>query len=147
MKAIYLYDTTSREFQGSKLVDDNYVTTTGETEIKPTDGLHEPITWDGTKWVGTDQAVWQAAQDADYQEYLKEHPEAAPQPTTEQQQIAELIKSNAQQIALNAQLIKQLSTLQTSQATQTAQAAQAVQAAQAAQAVQAAQTQTTQEAE
>ena len=52
--------------------------------------------------------------------------------------IAELIKSNAQQRALNAQLIKQLSTLQTSQATQTAQTAQAVQAAQ---------TQTTQEAE
>lgn len=140
MKAIYLYDITSREFKGSKLVnDDNYVVQAGETEIKPDNGLYEPVTWNGTTWLGTDQAVWQAAQDADYQEYLKEHPESAPQPSVEQQ-IAELIKSNAQQTTLNAQLIKQLATLQTSQATQTAQAAQA------AQAVQAAQTQTTQEA-
>ena len=138
MKAIYLYDTTSREFKGSKTIDDdNYVEQAGETEIKPVDGLYEPVTWDGSKWVGTDQAVWQAAQDAAYQEYLNEHPEAAPQPTAEQKQLSDLIKSNAQQMALNAQLIKQLSTLQTSQATQTAQAAQAVQAAQ---------TQTTQEA-
>ena len=44
--------------------------------------------------------------------------------------IAELIKSNAQQSALNAQLIKQVAALETAQATQTAQTAQAVQAAQ-----------------
>lgn len=124
MKAIYLYDTASREFKGAKLVDDDYVAIAGETEIKPTDGLYEPITWDGAQWVGTDKAVWQAAQDAAYQEYLKEHQEATPQPTVEQQQIAELIKSNAKQMALNAQLIKQLATLQTSQTAQTSQAVQ-----------------------
>ncbi|WP_035456929.1 hypothetical protein [Loigolactobacillus coryniformis] len=100
MKAIYLYDKTSREFQGSKLVDDDYVAAAGETEIKPADGLYEPVTFptdDATAWVGTDQAVWQAAQDAAYQEYLKEHPEAAPQPTAEQQALTAL----AQQIADN----------------------------------------------
>ena len=138
MKAIYLYDTTSREFKNSSMVDDNYVVQAGETEIKPDNGLYEPVTWNGTAWVGTDQAVWQAAQEAKQAELLKTNPELVPQPTVEQQQIADLIKSNAQQMALNAQLIKQLSTLQTSQATQTAQTAQAVQAAQ---------TQTTQEAE
>ncbi|MFC6170344.1 hypothetical protein [Loigolactobacillus jiayinensis] len=100
MKAIYLYDTTSRTFQGSKLVDDDYVATAGETEIKPTDGLYEPITFptdDATAWVGTDKAVWQAAQDAANQAYLKEHPEEAPQPTAEQQALTAL----AQQIADN----------------------------------------------
>lgn len=97
MKAIYLYDTTSRKFQGSKLVDDDYVAATGETEIKPTDGLYEPITWDGAKWNGTDQAVWQAAQQAKYEAYIKEHPEEAPQPTAEQQALTAL----AQQIADN----------------------------------------------
>lgn len=97
MKAIYLYDQTSREFQGSKLVDDDYVAAIGETEIKPTDGLYEPITWDGAKWNGTDQAVWQEAQQAKYKVYIKEHPEEAPQPTAEQQALTAL----AQQIADN----------------------------------------------
>ncbi|MGK4059024.1 hypothetical protein AB0Y04_04730 [Loigolactobacillus coryniformis] len=134
-KVVYMYDQTSREFKGSKMIDDdNYVVQTGETEIKPTDGLYEPVTWTGTTWVGTDKEVWQAAQEAAYQEYLNEHPEDVPQPTVEQQQLAELIKSNAKQTELNAQLIKQVAALQTAQATQTAQAAQA------------AQTQTTQEA-
>ncbi|RRG06368.1 MAG: hypothetical protein DUD28_02810 [Lactobacillus sp.] len=112
-KAVYVYDQTSREFKNSKLVDDNYVAAAGETEIKPVDGLYEPVTWTGTDWIGTDKAVWQAAQDAKQSEILKEHPELAPQPTTEQQQLAELIKNNAQQTALNAQLIKQVAALQT----------------------------------
>lgn len=114
-KEVYMYDQTSREFKGSKSVDDNYVVQAGETEIKPTDGLYEPVifmTDDATAWIGTDKAVWQAAQDAANQEYLKEHPEEAPQPTAEQQQLADLIKGNAQQTALNAQLIKQITTLQ-----------------------------------
>lgn len=99
-KVIYLYDKTSREFQGSKLVDDNYVVQAGETEIKPVDGLYEPVTFptdDATAWVGTEQSVWQAAQDAANQAYLKEHPELAPQPTAEQKALTAL----AQQIADN----------------------------------------------
>jgi hypothetical protein len=114
LKAVYIYDQTSREFQGSKLVDDDYIVQSGETEIKPADGLYEPITFptdDATAWVGTDKAVWQAAQDAAYQEYLNEHPELAPQPTSEQQQLAELIKDNTQQTSLNVQLIKQVAEL------------------------------------
>ncbi|MFC6170444.1 hypothetical protein [Loigolactobacillus jiayinensis] len=97
MKAIYLYDTTSHEFKNSKLVDDNYVVQAGETEIKPVDGLYEPVTWSGTTWVGTDKEVWQAAQEAEQSEMLKEHPEEAPEPTAEQQALTAL----AQQIADN----------------------------------------------
>lgn len=131
MKAVFMYDTVTRIFKGSKRVDDDYILQSGETLIEPSEGLYDPkkLSEDGTVWIGTDQAVWQAAQDAAYQEYLKEHPEAAPQPTAEEQQLAELIKVNAQQAALNAQLIKQVAALQTAQAEQ------------------AAQTQTTQEAE
>lgn len=136
MKAIYKFD-DNKTFVRSETVDDDYQATANETEVKPEDGLYEPLTWSGTTWVGTDQAIWQAAQEAKQAELLKTNPELAPQPTVEQQQMAELIKSNAQQSALNAQLIKQVAALQTAQATQAAQAAQAVQAAQ---------TQTTQEA-
>ena len=71
MKAIYLYDTTSREFKGSKTIDDdNYVAQAGETEIKPVDGLYEPVTWDGSKWVGTDQEFGKQHRMQAYQEYL-----------------------------------------------------------------------------
>ncbi|MGK4058641.1 hypothetical protein AB0Y04_02760 [Loigolactobacillus coryniformis] len=136
MKAIYKFD-DNKTFVRSETVDDDYQATANETEVKPEDGLYEPLTWSGTTWVGTDKEVWQAAQEAKQAELLKTHPELAPQPTVEQKQLAELIKSNAQQMALNAQLIKQVAALRTAQATQTAQAAQAEQAAQ---------TQTTQEA-
>ena len=112
-KVIYLFDETSKEFQGSNLVEDDHTLTTGETEIAPEQGLYQPATFDGTKWNGTDKAVWQATQDAAYQAYLKEHPELAPHPSSEQQQLAELIKSNTSQSVLNAQLIKQVATLQT----------------------------------
>lgn len=104
-------------------------TVSNTTSVKPADGLYDPK-WNGSEWVG--KTLEQFIEDH------KDDPQEPALPTVEQQQIAELIKSNAQQMALNAQLIKQLFTLQTSQATQTAQTAQAVQAAQ---------TQTTQEAE
>lgn len=97
-KVVYMYDYTSREFKGSKIIDDdNYVAQAGETEINPTDGLYVPVTWNGTTWIGTDQAVWQAAQEAEQSEMLKEHPELAPQPSNEQQALTAL----AQQIADN----------------------------------------------
>ena len=111
MKELYFYDKTTKEFLGSNVVADDYIVSDGETEIKPADGLYDPITFDGTKWNGTDQAVWQAAQDAKQAEFLKTHPELAPQSTSEQQQLSELIKNNAQQSVLNAQLIKQVADL------------------------------------
>lgn len=124
-KVIYMYDQTSREFKGLKTIDDdNYVVQVGETEIKPTDGLYEPIVFkdDSTEWAGTDKEVWQAAQDAEQAEILKEHPELVPQPTAEQQQLSDLIKGNVQQTALNAQLIKQITELQSAKADTTQEA-------------------------
>ena len=100
-KVVYMYDQTSREFKGSKLVDDNYVVQAGETEIKPDNGLYEPVTWNGTTWLGTDKVVWQSAQDAANAEYIKEHPELAPQPTTDQQ----MIMAQAQQLSTMQQMM------------------------------------------
>lgn len=121
------YDATTKIFNGYVEVADENSVPANATLVKP-NGIVQPYTWDGAKWTGQSIDDWNTQNN---------NQESTPQPTVEQQQIAELIKSNAQQMALNAQLIKQLATLQTSQATQTAQAAQAAQAAQ---------TQTTQEA-
>lgn len=125
MKAIYKFD-DNKVFTGSDTVDDDYQVGINETEIKPTDGLYEPITWNGAQWVGTDQAIWQAAQDAKQAELLKTHPELAPQPTSEQQQLSELIKNNAQQSTLNAQLIKQVAELKAQLVASTASTTQEV---------------------
>ena len=130
MQIIYHYDPNTMIFDQTimveKMTDQLPVNT---TTISP-DDVVQPAKWDpaAQKWIGQSIDDWHAQ----YNNQAEQ-----PQPSVEQQ-LAELIKSNAQQAALNAQLIKQLSTLQTSQATQTAQTAQAVQAAQ---------TQTTQEAE
>lgn len=112
MKAVFMYDTVTRIFKGSKVVDDdNYVVQTGETLIEPSEGLYDPkkISADGTMWVGTDKEVWQAEQDAAYQAYLKEHPELAPKPSVTDQQLAELALTIAtnktQQDQTNAQLL------------------------------------------
>lgn len=111
-KVVYMYDQTSREFKGSKTIDDdNYVVQAGETEIKPVDGLYQPVTWNGTEWVGTDKEVWEAEQDEAYQEYLKEHPEYAPQPTATEAALAALSyqqMQNQQTITKNQQEISDL---------------------------------------
>lgn len=93
MKAVYMYDTVTRIFKGSKVVDDdNYVLQTGETLIEPAEGLYDPkkFSADGTEWIGTDKEVWEAEQDAAYQAYLKEHPELAPQPSAMDTALANL---------------------------------------------------------
>jgi hypothetical protein len=102
-KVIYLFDETSKEFQGSNLVEGDYTLAAGETEIAPEQGLYQPATFDGTKWVGNDKETWQAAQDAQTAAYLKEHPELAPKPSSEQlmintlgQQVASLTVQLAQ---------------------------------------------------
>lgn len=109
------YDATTKIFNGYVEVADENSVPANATLVKP-NGIVQPYTWDGT-----DKAVWQAAQDAKQSEMLKEHPELALQPTAEQQQLAELIKSNAQQTSLNAQLIKQVAALQAQVATSTTQ--------------------------
>lgn len=83
-KVVYLFDETSKEFQGSNLVEDDHTLVAGETEIAPEQGLYQPATFDGTKWVGTDKAVYDAEQEKVHQAYLAEHPELAPKPSSEQ---------------------------------------------------------------
>ncbi|MDV0430109.1 hypothetical protein RXV91_04320 [Lactiplantibacillus sp. DA1] len=68
------------------------------TLVAPTNGLYEPITWDGTAWNGTDKDEWLAA-----------HPVPVPDPTAEQAmimqqatditQMKQMIMSQASQIA------------------------------------------------
>lgn len=80
---------------------DDYVLAAGETDKVPRsgqDGLYNPI-WQNGDWVGSTK------------------PPVTP--TEEQQQLAELIKSNAQQTSLNAQLIKQVAALQAASAAKT----------------------------
>lgn len=60
-KAVYLID-ANNHFSGIKLVDDDHQLQTNETFVKPEDGLYEPITWNGTGWIGTDKATWEANQ-------------------------------------------------------------------------------------
>ncbi|KRM08908.1 hypothetical protein FD16_GL002215 [Paucilactobacillus suebicus DSM 5007 = KCTC 3549] len=92
-------------------MDDSYTLQSGETEVKPVDGLCTPITWNGTAWVGTDQATWQAAQDAAQAEYLKANP----------------VTPSAEQLAINTlgQALASVSAQLTSVSDQLAQASTA----------------------
>lgn len=85
-------------------------TVTNTTSVKPADGLYDPK-WNGSEWVG--KTLEQFIEDH------KDDPQEPVMPTAEEQQLAELIKANAQQAALNAQLIKQSAALQAAQAAQT----------------------------
>lgn len=96
MKVVYKYD-DQQVWLNSRTVDDDYQLQANETWIKPADGLYEPLKFDPEKqtWVGDDPNEWLKQHQADYEAYLKEHPEEAPQPSDEQQAITAL----AQQIA------------------------------------------------
>ena len=105
-KAVFKYDLKTKEFAGSLVVDDNYTLADGETEIAPEQGLYQPATFDGTKWVGTDKEVYDAEQEKLHQAYLAEHPI---QPDASDTAIAQLtlqIATNKmQQDQTNAQLL------------------------------------------
>lgn len=99
-KAVYMYD-DNNQFTNTKLVEDDYKISDNETFIAVPDGQYQPSKFTGTKWVGNDKDTWQAAQDAQTAAYLKEHPELAPHPSSEQQ----MINALGQQVAsLTAQL-------------------------------------------
>lgn len=108
-KVIYTYSPDTMVFTGSDIIPSSQELLVGQTEVEPEQGLYQPITFDGTKWNGTDKAVWQATQDAAYQEYLKEHPELAPKPSVTDQELAALALTVAtnktQQDQTNAQLL------------------------------------------
>jgi hypothetical protein len=111
--AVYMYDPSTFVFTGSKLVDDGYQLQEGETALQPTDGLYQPIKFSNNTWVGTPQADWETQQKADYEAYIKEHPEDAPQPSATETALAALSyqqMQNQQTITENQQTISDLQT-------------------------------------
>lgn len=62
-KAVYSWD-KDNHFDTIKLVEDDYQLASNETFVKPEDGLYEPITWNGSTWVGTAKEDWEAAHPA-----------------------------------------------------------------------------------
>lgn len=114
-RVVYKFD-DSNEFAGSKVVDDDYVVLAAETEVAPTPGLYTPITWDGTKWQGTDEATYQARVDAEAAQYLADHPVT---PSATDTAISQLAYQRMQDQATisdlqtqNAQIAYQLMTVQ-----------------------------------
>lgn len=63
-KILYYWDKQTDEFDHSEffMTDDELPNPLPEnaTLVAPTDGLYEPITWDGTTWIGTDKETWAA---------------------------------------------------------------------------------------
>lgn len=108
MKELYFYDKTTKEFLGSNVVADDYIVSDGETEIAPTEGLIQPATFDGTKWIGTDKTVYNAEIEKKRQNNLIEHPEWF-RPSTSEKVLAQITLQMAteknMQDKLNAQLL------------------------------------------
>lgn len=101
MKAIYRFD-ASQVFLGSNIVEDDYTLKPNETFVKPTDGLYEPIKWNGTAWVGTSK-----------EDYEKAHPAstATDEPTDQQKlnattdvDVAQLMAYSKRQNQINTSL-------------------------------------------
>ncbi|WP_461241209.1 hypothetical protein [Paucilactobacillus sp. N302-9] len=107
-KAVYTYD-DNNHFTGTKLVADDYEINGNETFTAVPDGQYQPSTWNGTEWIGTPQADWEAQQKAEREAYLAEHPEEAPQPSATDQALAQLALQVAQsqvtQDTVNSQLL------------------------------------------
>lgn len=100
----YFYDKDGYYTHCDIAVESLKSTVSNTTSVKPADGLYDPK-WNGSEWVG--KTLEQFVEDH------KDDPQEPALPTPEQQQLSELIKNNAQQSALNSQLIKQVAELQT----------------------------------
>lgn len=101
MKLIYFYN-DQRQLDHSELVDDDYQLPANATDIRPQDGLYEPLSFTGTEWVGVTREEWLANQ-----------PEPEPVEPTEQDKInAQLMLTDAKnkkdQDILNAQILLQI---------------------------------------
>lgn len=104
-KVIYTYDKDSKVFTGSDFILDSQELTEGQTVVEPEQGLYQPMTFDGTKWVGTDKDAYDAEQEKVRQEYLKDNPIPL---TKADEQIAQLQKLVMSQSADLAKLKKDL---------------------------------------
>lgn len=110
VKIVWCYNPADgNKLIGSKVVDQNYKLSDGETFVTPGDGLYEPIRFDlATQvWVGVSKAEWEA-----------DHPAPAPKPTPQQTLMAGVMKDLAgvkqdgqSQDKLNADMMKQVAKL------------------------------------
>ena len=101
MKLIYFYN-DQRQLDHSELVDDDYQLPANATDIRPQDGLYEPLTFTGSAWTGVTREEWLANQ-----------PEPEPVEPTEQDKInAQLMltdaKNKSEQNNFNASILLQL---------------------------------------
>lgn len=96
-KQIYFFD-TQKHFDHSELVAADAVVPTNATDIKPADGLYEPLTFTGSEWTGVTREEW-----------LDNRPDEDPvEPTDQEQVIAKLTKQLAQATAQTQQAISEL---------------------------------------
>lgn len=102
-KAVFKYDLKTKEFAGSLVVDDDYEVADGQTEIAPEQGLYQPATFDGTKWVGSSKEDFDAAQEAARKAELAKNPK---QPTATDKLLADLMLKQAQQDKINETLLQ-----------------------------------------
>lgn len=101
MQLIYFYN-DQRQLDHSELVDDDYQLPANATDIRPADGLYEPLSFTGTDWVGVTREEWLANQ-----------PEPEPTQPTEQDKInAQLLMADAAnkaaQAKFNAQILLEI---------------------------------------
>lgn len=88
MKIVYMFDATG-DFIGGKKVIDDYLVKSGETEIKPTTELYNPV-WNGTAWTGMTQSDWQEKQEQDDKALFEQIPLPSNQPSAAETQLAAL---------------------------------------------------------
>lgn len=114
MAFIYHYNPETMIFDQTLIVSELSEQLPANTTTVSPDDVVQPAKWDNTaqQWTGQSLTDWHAQYDQDSQAT----------PTAEQQQLANLIKSNAKQMALNAQLIKQVAELQAAKANTTQEA-------------------------
>ena len=87
MKYLYEYDPETKVFthQIFEVEDDQSIENT--TDIKPEDGLYEPIIFDGKKWSGITQ-----------EEFIEQNPPEPQEPTDQDEIIANITKQTASAI-------------------------------------------------
>ena len=108
MKFLYEYDPETKAFTHRIFEVEDGQTMENTTDIKPEDGLYEPITFDGEKWSGITQ-----------KEFIEQNPPEPEEPTDQDEIIANLTKqtANATQAAnlaqkATAELTKKIAELQ-----------------------------------
>lgn len=100
-----MFDDTGA-FLGGKKVTNDYQLQSGETEIKPTTELYNPV-WNGNAWAGMTQSEWQEKQEQDDKTLFDKIPLPSNQPSATETQLAALAYQQMQNDQEKQTLIKQ----------------------------------------